>query len=605
MSSLTSTRLESLSNEILLEIFEYLDGYTLCSVFYGMNWRLRNLLRLCQLHIRFDKNKRDKRVWDTLATCMNPTRIYALSLYGVVIHERFLPSNSENLVSLYFYRMNRDSIDRILRHLPTVNRIKTLGICQKGGRRPSFLPNECFCDYVFLEHGNRLTSLVNCSLKGFHDANEFPIIADIFSKLRRLSLSNFSWTSNLAQFLRENTPNLRSLYFHRDISFLNESIPSVIKHIRELDMNARIDLWDILPTLPGLKRLRILCNNAQLRTIADGTQWQNIIEKYLPCLQYFTLDFATGIDEDIAKTFYIGEFWSARKVVIKLVMDKVHSRYRKVKTIYFWKQWRFKYFDWDEVKPRSESRNPNLRLQSSSTSHIRSQSRSSSPPTPPRYSCLRSPSPLRLRAGSRSPLVLHSRSRSRSRPHLRPRPQSRSRLRPHLRPQSRSRSRSRPHLRPRSQSRSRLRPYLRPRSRSRSRLRPHLRPQSQSHSRSRPHLRPRSQSRSRLRPHLRLRSPSPSQSRSRLRSRLQRRSPSRSQSRRRLRLRPRPRSTPQSRSRLRPRLQRRSPSRSRSRSRSRLRLRPRPRAALRVRPRPRLRLRSRSPSQPRSRARLR
>jgi hypothetical protein len=79
MSLVISTRLESLSNEVLLEIFEYLDAYTLCSVFYRMNWRLRNLIRLCQLHIRFDKHKRDKEVWDALATFMNPVKIYALS----------------------------------------------------------------------------------------------------------------------------------------------------------------------------------------------------------------------------------------------------------------------------------------------------------------------------------------------------------------------------------------------------------------------------------------------------------------------------------------------------------------------------------------------
>jgi hypothetical protein len=38
MSEIILTRLESLSNELLLDILEYLDGYTLCSTFYGLKF---------------------------------------------------------------------------------------------------------------------------------------------------------------------------------------------------------------------------------------------------------------------------------------------------------------------------------------------------------------------------------------------------------------------------------------------------------------------------------------------------------------------------------------------------------------------------------------
>ncbi len=500
---------------------------------------------------------------------MNPAKIYALSLDGVVIHERFLPSISENLVSLYFYHMNRNSIDRILRHLPTVNRIKTLCIYQERGPRRT---TTSFCDFIFFKHGHRLTSLINCSLKGFHDANQFPIITVTFSKLRRLWLSNFYWTENFVQFLRENTPNLRSLYFHRTIPFSMGIIPSVVKHIQELDMNVidgLIDLEDILSVFPCLKRLRIFWDNTAWSAIFDVTQWQEIIEKYLPYLQHFTLDFAIGINEDVVKTFYAGEFWTTRKAVMKLIMNKVKSPYPKVKTIYFGQQWHFKYFDWSEVKNRGDGRNLNLRLQSSSL------------PTRFRRTISRSPAPLRLWSESRSPLSSHSRSYSRPRPRLRSHSKSRSRLRP----RSRLRSRSRSQLRQQLRKRSRPRPCLRPRSRSKRRQRLRSRSRSRLRSPLRRQLRHRSRSSSRLRSRPRLRPRSRSQRRQRLRSR--------SRSQRRQRLRSRSRS------------QRRQRLRSRSRSQRRQRLRSRSRSRLRSPPRRKLRRRSRSSSRSRLRSRVR
>ncbi len=65
----------------------------------------------------------------------------------------------------------------------------------------------------------------------------------------------------------------------------------------------------------------------------------------MPHLKQLTIDFDQSIDEDIAKIFYTGEFWSRKKVKIKMIINKTQSRYRLVKTIYFGNEWHFGYFD--------------------------------------------------------------------------------------------------------------------------------------------------------------------------------------------------------------------------------------------------------------------
>jgi hypothetical protein len=77
----------------------------------------------------------------------------------------------------------------------------------------------------------------------------------------------------------------------------------------------------------------------------NGTQWQALIEKNFLNLKDFTLNFDEGTDEEIVKTFYTGEFWSTKKVNVKMLINKTVSRYRLVKTIYFGKQWQFDYIN--------------------------------------------------------------------------------------------------------------------------------------------------------------------------------------------------------------------------------------------------------------------
>jgi hypothetical protein len=101
----------------------------------------------------------------------------------------------------------------------------------------------------------------------------------------------------------------------------------------------------VLSKFPSLRRLYIDWQCSRQFPVLNGTQWQQLIEQYLPHLKQLTIDFDQPTDEDILQTFYKNEFWSTKKIKVKMVINKTQSRYRSVKTIYFGKEWHFGYFD--------------------------------------------------------------------------------------------------------------------------------------------------------------------------------------------------------------------------------------------------------------------
>jgi hypothetical protein len=346
-----SNQLELLSNELLLEIFEYLDAYNLYQAFHGLNHRMNTLLQSANLHIILKSSYKNKSVWDTLTSFLNPLQIRVLSSYDddVKINKRFLSSAVKNLYSVRLYNISVKSINEICQRLSNDNQIKSLYITEQYTYRGS--DNHSSIDTVFVDHGHQFTSLINLSLAigGF---KEFPMVSFVFSQLRHLSIQSCYYTLNFFQFLQDRAPNLRSLKFLGYVS--GNPVPSqfVIKHVHELHIQypeALRSLAILLSMFPCLRRLRIEWVNSQRSQVVDGTQWQELIEKYLPQLKQLTIDFDEGTDAEIVKTFYTGDFWTKKRVNVKTLINKTGSRFPLVKTIYFGRQWHFGYFDHFEV----------------------------------------------------------------------------------------------------------------------------------------------------------------------------------------------------------------------------------------------------------------
>ncbi|CAF4962206.1 unnamed protein product [Rotaria sp. Silwood1] len=339
--------LESLSNELFLDIFEYLDAYNLYQAFYGLNNRINGILQSAHLHMVFDSANENERNWNILKSFANPSQIRILSCYNDGnIDNHFLSAAKENLRSVRLREIDSQSISKLFQHFPSGNQIKCLFIrerwCYKNSNNPSLF------HFILVNNADRFTSLVNLSLSCASYVHAFPTVSVQFLQLRHLSINNCYWSINFLQFLQSNVPNLKSLKFIGYYNLLNVPPNFALKHVNELHMkhsDTFASLQTILSVFPCLRRLHIDEENNRRLPVTNGSQWQQLIEQYLTNLRQLTIDYGAGIDEDIVQTFYTREFWSTKRVKVKMIINKTQSRYRLVKTIYFGQQWQFRYFD--------------------------------------------------------------------------------------------------------------------------------------------------------------------------------------------------------------------------------------------------------------------
>ena len=350
MSSVISTQFESLSNEILLDIFEYLDAYQMYEAWYGLNARINSLLHSAQLFILHDQSMVDKNKWnwDALRSFYKSSQIRILSCSGnVKIDKRIFTDPMENLCTIILNDMTVISIEKVCNQISHENQIKCLS-ARAIARASGADMTQSFSHCILVGHSGRFLSLTHLSLKcPWYD--EFPAMSVVFPQLRYLSLVNFQFSHNLLQSLQTNMPSLRSLKFQVAYYTLIPS-PVPVKHVHELSINIHASsdtrlLIGVLSNFPCLRRLHIQSEYRPRYIILNGAICQQLIERYLPQLKQLTIDFNPSADEEILSTFYKSEFWLNKKVKATMSMNPAECRYPVIKTISVGREWRFRYFD--------------------------------------------------------------------------------------------------------------------------------------------------------------------------------------------------------------------------------------------------------------------
>lgn len=349
MVEVTYTRLESFSNEILLDIFEYLDAYNLCQAFYGLNHRINTLLRSVHLHFLCDSTMEDIDIWNKLPSCFSPTQIRTLSMDRTTIfNKQLLASDNPDLRSIHLHGVQSEHIQTILEHLSDDNQIKSLHFID--GQTCSDVKRRCICvpELLLVDHGHRFRSLIELSLSPGRRLRAFPDVSVTFSQLRRLSLKNCCWNPSFQHFLHNNAPHLRSLQVIGPGNIVDLPTEFRLEHVRELDINYpghMVYLRHILVRFPCLHRLHVHWEHNRRVSLIDGDFCRKLFEQHLPHLKQFTFDFQQGITESMVSTFFTNEFWLEKKLKITMLVNKIQSRHRLVKSISSGKQWRFQYFD--------------------------------------------------------------------------------------------------------------------------------------------------------------------------------------------------------------------------------------------------------------------
>lgn len=346
MHSQNTSRLESLSNEVLWDIFEYLDAHNLYQAFYGLNGRINTILRLAQVSVVYDSLNDIKSDLSTVLQLARPSQIRNLYCYnGINIKRDLFSTIYEYLHLISLHNMDYESVNTMFQYIPVNNHIKCLSIKE---RRLYSNPKSSVCHLVFVTYAHKFASLVNLSWEISSHITTFPIVSAQFPKLRRLSIDAHNWTREFLKFLQNNVPNLKSLRFIGSSIYVDVSTGMELKQIRELDMVYPCSFYhlkSILSNFPCLNRLRIDQQYVRHYESMTGTQWRQIIESLLPNLKQLTIDFGNGTADHIVETFYVDEFWASKKLKVTMILDKSKHRFPVVKTISFGKPWHFKYFD--------------------------------------------------------------------------------------------------------------------------------------------------------------------------------------------------------------------------------------------------------------------
>ena len=130
------TRLENLSNEILYEIFEYLDGCFVFNTFTNLNIRFEYLLQYSSLPLKVNLSWTSKSTFEHYSKHIiapNLTRIISLHIPNPSAIKFFLSSFSiessfPRLESLNLGRMNSDCIISLLTRLKSLSHLFSLSI---------------------------------------------------------------------------------------------------------------------------------------------------------------------------------------------------------------------------------------------------------------------------------------------------------------------------------------------------------------------------------------------------------------------------------------------------------------------------------------------
>lgn len=346
MTSSNSTQLESLSNEIVLDILEYLDAYQMCYAFSNLNTRLNSLLRLARLYISYNLSTVCQTIWDTVISLPQFSQSRVLSISNASkIDERILIDLMKTLRTISCHSINLKSINEICHHISPENQIKCLSILEKtaelyDGTIPSL------AHLLLIDHSHRFLSLTHLSLI-IPWYRKFPVISTIFPQLRYLSLTNFYFSIDLLHFLHANTPNLRSLKFLGIFHPITWS-SILINHLHELHINHQnksSHLEGILSNFPSLRRLHIEWKYHERYMMFNGSLCQQLIERYCLDIKQLTIDFDSGVDPTILSTFHQGDFWSKKQMKVKTSLNPTQSKFRLIKSISFGQEWHFSYFD--------------------------------------------------------------------------------------------------------------------------------------------------------------------------------------------------------------------------------------------------------------------
>jgi hypothetical protein len=294
VETMTKMNLESLANEILLDLFEFFHTVDVFHIFHGLNSRFNTLLFVHYRRFHLDFRSISRNDFDLICGQYLPSiadRIVSLCLSDDddtpqqtdLFRSRnlnFLQFIHLRSLSLYHIRSNlilRALIDE-WHHLSDLTHLNIIECNMDWRNRSPRLIDEIW----------RLSKLTHCRIRitAVHYIL-LPVPTIVSSSLRFFSINSYTACVQDLASLIEHTPHLRRLHIHLSNEHRSQDLQSKFSSLIVLKITntGPVErLMNFLKSMPNLTHLTINTQNK-----LDGSRWEQIISNYLPSLKVFRL----------------------------------------------------------------------------------------------------------------------------------------------------------------------------------------------------------------------------------------------------------------------------------------------------------------------------
>ena len=291
-------KLESLPNEILLDVFSYFNGTDLLRAFYGLNIRLNLLLSKQFYSYSFQFNYVSKRHFDQICQQHLPliaNRVVNLQLSNsretpeqMNLFFTYIPSlksfiylQSLTIFNLQSYQILVKLLDEC-RHLSNLTRLRFYSC--------TFRDDSVNCQWI-IDQIWSLPKLVSCHLyMSRRGENHFYVPTIQSRSLEHISLFLHDLQWNDLNQLIESTPNLKSISTSVKYSSDHSHAESVLRILTKctlylVDVSIVPTMNIAFPSMSGLRSLDVYMWDG----LISGCLWERIIRHSLPQLKIFHL----------------------------------------------------------------------------------------------------------------------------------------------------------------------------------------------------------------------------------------------------------------------------------------------------------------------------
>lgn len=316
---------ESLANELILDLFEYFDGFHVLRTFYGLNSRLNQLLCYHFGLYVFNLQSMSRSNFDLICREYFPlisNRVISLQLSN----DDETPNLLHKFLSRHRFRFDQFTSLKSL-SLDSIESVELLNQIVVQCQPLRYLQQLKITNFTVRYVGEQDTDLMNhiwslplihCCFENFYYNEQCFLDLHVTSNtMNYLAINGFHFDLTVLCHLFKYTPALRRLSFschcHADDELTDPRTSSSI-HSFKLDFHGSINVLTVLfEHLPNLYSLTITMTDACL----NGMEWERMLLDYLPNVRKlrFRMNFPLSDNEEnekqvnrLLQTFQ-SEFW--------------------------------------------------------------------------------------------------------------------------------------------------------------------------------------------------------------------------------------------------------------------------------------------------------